>query len=431
MNPLNSFETISAEIPAEIAPQIAPQIDQGRWIIVADTLDSHPVTVQPRLARWLDLLILAGRYKRSMAAIVAGTTVLSLAIGFAIPNHYTASTELLPPQPNPSSVSAMLGQFGELASLAGKDVGKNPSALFVRLLESRTVADSLAARFDLMHIYGTGRLSQCRQRLAALTQIETTKEGVITISVNDRDPARAAEMANAYVSELIAMNQKLTLGEAARRRVFFEKQVGAARLQLSSAEDAMKQTQESTGMIQLDGQAKAFIESISSLRARIAIQQVQVEQMQTFATEQNPDLVRKQEELASLRGEFRQLQQTGFSVGVETPSAKLPAAGLEYVRRLRELKYSETLFELLSKQLEAARIDEAKNATAIQVIDAAEIPDRKSGPNRLLIVCLGFATGCAASLLWILTQDVITRANADPESRERWDRLKNSLWRFA
>jgi tyrosine-protein kinase Etk/Wzc len=417
--------------PGTLSTESNTEINEGRWIIVADTLDSPQPAPKRRLARWLDLFLLAGQHKRGICAITVATTVVSLGIAFTMPDNYIATTQLLPPQQSQSSVAALLGQFGELASLAGKDVSKTPSAIFVSLLRSRTIADSLISSFALMQVYRAQRLSQCRERLAARTTVEATREGVIVIAVSDRNPRLAAELANAYVSGLIAMNQKLAVGEAAQRRLFFEKQVQAAREQLASAENAMKNTQETTGMIQLDSQAKAFIESTANLRAHIAIQQVQVEQMRTFATEQNPDLVRKQEELASLRAELRQLQQEGFTVGVETPGSKLPAAGLEYVRRLREVKYSEAVFELLSKHLEAARIDEARNGAAIQVIDRAEIPDRKNGPNRLLIALLGWLAGCSGSLLWVLANDVLARANSDPDTHARLARLKNTWLRLA
>jgi uncharacterized protein involved in exopolysaccharide biosynthesis len=149
----------------------------------------------------------------------------------------------------------------------------------------------------------------------------------------------------------------------------------------------MKQTQERTGFIQLDSQARAIIESLTTLHARVASQEAQVEAMRSYATPENPDFIRAQNELAALRTELGRMEAgAGGASPIDVSMRKVPEAGLEYLRRLRDLKYAETLFELLKKQYEIARIDEAKDAAIIQVLDQAEIPEMRSSPKRTLIV---------------------------------------------
>ncbi len=390
---------------------LAREITQGRWLIVADTLEAPAPSPAGALWQWPRIWTISARNWRRVAlcGVIAGS--LSLLVSLLIPNRYIAATQLLPPHPTQSAAAAFLGQFSELATLAGGgDMVRNPSGLFVALLRSRTVADRLISRLNLQQEYRTRRLSDCRTKLEKRTQIEPTREGVIVIQTEDRDPRRAAALANAYVEELVRMNQTLAVTEAARRRSFFESQVEETRQQLAHAEDALRQAQETTGMVQLDAQAKAMIESAALLRARIALKQSQAETMRSFATEQNPDLVRVERELGALKNQLRQMQQSSAPDDLEVPLSQLPAAGLEYLRRLRDVKYYEAVFEMLSKQLEAARIDEAREGTLIQVIDPAEVPDHKSGPPRRLITLVGTACGLLAGFAWSAARDGAWRA---------------------
>jgi tyrosine-protein kinase Etk/Wzc len=413
----------------ETAESLSGEISGGRWLIVADTLDGTGGRVARSFNRSADLLLAAAGNRRTVISGLIGATLVALLVSFLIPKVYTAKTQLLPPQQNQSSVSAMLGQFGDLAGLAGKDVVKNPSAVFLTLLRSRTIADRLLERFDLMNVYGKKIPSACRQKLEDRTQVDATKEGVIMVQVEDRDPRRAADLANGYVQELIRLNSTLAISEAGRRRVFFEGQLRQAREQLSIAEDRLKAIQETTGMIHLEAQTTAMIESAGILRAHVALKRAQLNGKLAFVTSQNPDAVRAATELSALEAQVRRMDELGSErAGVDVPISKIPAAGLQYVRQMREVKYHEAVFAMVAKQLEAARIDEGKEGTLIQVIDSAEIPDRKSGPNRWLITFTGGLTGLLLSLGWVTARDAALRASLEPARALRLTALK-SLWR--
>jgi uncharacterized protein involved in exopolysaccharide biosynthesis len=256
-----------------------------------------------------------------------------------------------------------------------------------------------------MHVYGKKRLSDARKRLANDSEIFATKDGVIVVSVESTDPGRAADMANTYVTELKTLNQSLAVSEAGQRRLFFEQQLNQAKEDLAAAEVALRDTQEKTGLIAIDSQAKAIIESMAALRGQIAAKEVELKASQTYATSRNPQVILLQQELAGLRGQLAQLERKSAQGkgDVMVPTSAIPSASVEYVRRLREVKYRETLFELLAKQYEAAKLDESKSAAVIQVIDPAVPPDRKSGPFRSLIVLvtcfLAFFIACVAAIL--------------------------------
>jgi uncharacterized protein involved in exopolysaccharide biosynthesis len=321
----------------------------------------------------------------------------------------------------------LLGQLGGLAGLAGSSVGlKIPSDLYVGMLKSRTVADNVIARFDLQELYGMQTMVETRKMIADNTYIAAGKDGLITVEFEDKDPTRAAAVANAYVEELDKLSQSLAVTEAAQRRLFFERQLKQAKEDLSNAEQALKVTQEKTGLIKLDDQGRAIIEAVAALRGQIAAKEVELSAMRTFTTENNPDYVRVGQQLAGLRAELTKLERSHLAGGgdILLPSGKIPEAGLEYVRRLRDVKYNETIFEVLARQFEAAKIDEAKEATIVQVVDKAVVPDRKSKPKRLVIVILATLIAGFVALLWAFVREARDRAALDPNGAARLAALR-------
>jgi tyrosine-protein kinase Etk/Wzc len=349
----------------------------------------------------LDLLIVLVKHKKLIAGTTFGAAVFSTIVALLLPNIYTGTAKVLPPQQNQSTAAMMLGQLTGLASLAGSTLGiKNPNDLFVGMLKSRTVADNIIARFDLHAHYRMDTLVETRRELADNTQISAGRDGLITIEFQDVAADRAAAIANAYVEELDRLTQTIAVTEAAQRRLFFERQLHQAKNDLGSAEVALKETQEKTGLIKLDDQGRAIIEAVATLRAQVAAKEVELRAMRTFTTEQNPDYRRAQQQLAGLRAELTKLERSSSSDtgNLFLPTGMVPEAGLEYLRKFRDVKYQETIFELVAKQFEAAKIDEAKEATIVQVVDRAVPPDRRSSPNRILIVAVSVFVAAFAAV---------------------------------
>ena len=378
----------------------------------------------------LNLLLLLWRRRRLLLGAAAAALALASPVLLLVPNRYTATAVILPPQQSPSLASAMLGQLGALgsvASLAQKDLGlKNPNDLYLGMLRSRTAEDALIAQFDLRRVYRDRRMSEAREDLERATSLALGKEGLLSIAVEDRDPRRAAQMANAYVDQLRRLTQDLAVTEAGQRRLFFERQLEAARNNLAAAEQALKETEEKTGVIELEGQAKAIIESAVRLRAAIAAKQVELEARRLFSTEQNPDVRLAEEELAGMRAQLERLERQGNSAAGAPvspgglPAGDVPRAGLEYIRRLRDVKYAETVFELLARQYEAARLDEARTAAVIQVLDPAIEPDRKSWPPRALLAALTALAAFFSACVYVLLAGAWRRLRADPVFAARW-----------
>jgi tyrosine-protein kinase Etk/Wzc len=240
---------------------------------------------------------------------------------------------------------------------------------------------------------------------------------------------RAAEIANAYVEELDKLTNSLAVTEAAQRRLFFERQLKQAKDDLTEAEIALKLTQEKTGLIKLDDQGRAIIEAVATLRAQIAAKEVELRALRSFATEQNPDYVRNQQQLAGLRAELIKLERshTSGAGDILVPTGKVPEAGLEYVRKFRDVKYYEAIFELLAKQFEVAKIDEAKDAAIIQVVDKAIKMDRKSRPKRAVIAIAATSIGAFIAVVWAFLKEASEQARRNPNQARRLELLRNYL----
>jgi tyrosine-protein kinase Etk/Wzc len=375
----------------------------------------------------LDLLIVIAKHKLRIAQFLIGGTVFGLLIAFCIPKVYTARTTLLPPQQQQASlISSFLGQLGPMSALAGKDAIKNPSDLMIAILQSRTVSDAIIERFDLLSVYGVKLRTDAREALGNQVRVTGGKDGVITLSVDDKNPRRAAEIANQYVAELYSVTQSLAVTEASQRRKFFEIELAKSKDDLAAAEGELRRTQEGTGLIKLDDQAKAIIEAVGRVKAEISGREVALRAMRTYATDKNPDVLRTGQELEGLRAQLSQLENAPVSGkgNVLVATGKVPEAGMEYIRKLRELKYREAVYELLLKQYESARIDEAKSPALIQVIDKAVIPEKKSSPKRTLIA---IAFGMIGMLIAVGSAIFSEWAVRNPVPRMKVDHLVLSL----
>lgn len=339
------------------------------------------------------LALLAVKWRLIVGGALAAAIVTAITV-CVIPSNYTATTVILVPQPMAGSASALMGTLsggGSVASLASMD-GQfaNPSDTYLGVLSSRTVADDLIGQFNLANVYGKRTLYATRMALKHHSQIEAARGWLIRISVEDHDAKRAAAIANAYVDELWRANRRLALTTGSQRRLFFEQQVEAERQPLVDAEEAFRQIQQKTGVIQLAGQEELTLRSIAQIRAEMQSRELEVKMLRTTATEQNTELQRIESEIEGLRAQLQQAEGSAGDAddGAFLPAGKLPEAGLEYLRRARDLKYHEALFEMLSRQYESARVEEAKDPALIQVVDQAIPPDKRSWPPRTLLILI-------------------------------------------
>jgi tyrosine-protein kinase Etk/Wzc len=390
---------------------------------------SRTIETEHGTVRRLDLLdvllIFAQRKWLILGWALAGVVIAIIAI-LRAPVLYKSEGTIMPPQQEQSS-AALLSQLGALTAFAGvgSNLGKNPADLYIAILQTNLVAHAMVDRFHLMDAYNIPDRDGAAGTLRSRSKFTASKDGLMQISVEDKDPKRATELVNGYSDELFRQNNRLAIGAAGQRRVFFQQQLAEEKDRLADAEIAMKLTQQSTGVLQLSGQAQNLIGQEANIQANITSHEVQLGALLSSSTEQNPDVVRLRIELTALRGQLQQLQK-GTSSTMLTQQ-EFPGAGLQYIRKERDVQYHQTLYDLLARQLEAARIDEAKASPAVQVLDPPQVPRAKSWPKPFLFILLGLILGTMFGCIRCAVIYVYEYLDTSPDLRERYKQVKRAM----
>lgn len=366
-------------------------------------------------------LVLARRWKLLVfAPLIVG--VVTLGLTFLMPLTYTASVQLMPPQQQSGMASMVLSQLGGAAGALGGSLAglKNPNDQWVGLLKSRTIADALIHRFQLRELYDVEYQFQARLALDGRTRIQSGKDNLIDIEVDDHSPERAAQLATAYGEELQKLTKSLAVTEAARRRLFFERQLADTRNALVKAEVALKEG--GINLSVLKTQPDAAVTQLAQLQAAVASQEVKVSVMRGAMTENNPDFRNALLELSSLRDQLRRAEQDRPGEGRSNSA--------QYIERYREFKYYETLFELYARQYELARVDEANDGSLVQMVDRAEVPEYKSKPKRGLLALLATLGTFFFCLIYCFVNSAVQNSRRAPELAAKLDALRQALrWR--
>lgn len=369
----------------------------------------------------IELAAVLAENKRLLISVPLICAGLAFGGSYLLQPTFTAAAQILSPQQQ-SGAAALLGNLGGLGSLAGGALGaglKNPADQWIGLLKSRTVADAMIERFKLKERYEEDYDFRTRQKLENNTRFIAGKDGMIDIEVDDHDPQMAADMANAYIEELKKLSDTLAVGEAAQRRLFFEQQLKSAKENLTKAELALRESGLNSSIIKTS--PDAAVAALADLKAQVTTTEVKLQVMQGTLTRNSPELQAMQRQLNSLRAQLTQAEQSD-------PSAT-KGSGAQYVTHYRDFKYYETLFEMMARQYELARADEAKEGATIQIVDQAAAPEWKSKPKRVIIAIGSFFIGMFATLAYVLSRNAINNIKADPVAAPKWERLRRNFSR--
>jgi uncharacterized protein involved in exopolysaccharide biosynthesis len=357
--------------------------------------------------------------KRSLLLRVALlTTLASALVAFLIPARYESTARLMPPDNQAASgfataAAALTAGAGGLSSLAGEYLGlKSTSDVFASILGSRTVQDKLIQQFDLKKLYGDRRTSDARTDLAQRTSVAVDRKSqIITITVTDRSPQRAAALAEAYVQELNRLVSDLSTSSARRERIFLEGRLQSVSQELETAEKEFSQFASKNTAIDIKEQGKAMVDAAASLQGQLIAAQSQLEGLRQVYADDNVRVRTVRARINELERELEKLGGKGESASTlsDQPSEsmypsirKLPLLGVQFADLYRRTRVEEAVFETLTKQCELAKVQEAKEIPTVKVLDAADIPDRKSFPSRIPIILFGAAFGLVGAAIWVL-----------------------------
>lgn len=375
----------------------------------------------------LDLLLVLAKNWKMIVGVPFLVAVITAIITLFMPNIYTAKAMILPGDDNSGGMmSAMMAQMGGLAALAGGGLGGTSKAdLYITMMNSETIEDPIIDRFKLMELY------KAKFRAAAYKTLEDSsaisagkKDGVITIAVDSKDPKLAATIANAYVEELGKLAAKLNMTGAGMNRAFLEERLAKANADLAAAEDALKSFQTKNKVVAVTDQAKATLEGVTQLRAQLIAQEVQMATLRQQFTDESRELKSIKATIANLRGQIARLEGSG-SEGSMPGVGAMPQLGQEYMRLMREFKIQETLVELLTKQYEMTKLNEAKDIVPFQILQQAKVPELKSKPKRILMVVLAAIASCFMMVLGIFFRELFLRMS--DKDRMRWQELQRLL----
>lgn len=347
--------------------------------------------------------------------ITGGSFVISIVVSLQLPKVYVATSTILPPKQESSSMNPQLSSG--LNSLGAGFLGiKSPVDVWGGILKSRTIRDAIIERFGLQQAFNAPTIEDARTALGEMVSITKSKEDIIFVMVEDKDPIRAAGIANALVEEMDSINKSLIMTSGKSTRVFLQNRLDEARVELEKAEGALRLFQTRNSIIKIDNQAKAIIEAIGSLKGQAMAKEVELQTLLSYAAPTNPNVEILRTEIAELNKKLRELDggaapglQQG---GIFIPTGKIPLLENEYVQLLRIVKVQETLHQLLTQQYEMAKIQEVKDSPTVQVLDVAKVPQKKSKPKRSLIVLLSTITAALGSIVLVFIKEYVVRLRA-------------------
>lgn len=392
---------------------------------MSETTDIRPEMEPEEEINLLELLRVVVRNLPLIAKITGTVALLSIVLSLTMKNIYTAKATLLPPQKDSGGGAAALlaSMGGGLGGLAG-GFGGGSADLYLGILKSRTVTDAVIKRLNLQTEFKSENIDEARKTLEGLVKFQAGKDGIITITADYKDPVKAAQLANTFVDELQNKSLQLNLSKASTERSFLEKRLVVVKQDLKAAEDGMKSFQEKNKTIKADSQAAVAIEGIARVRAEMVSKEVQLAALRNSMTDASPEVSSLMAAIAGLRRQLNSMSGTGVS-GVIPSVGNAPTIEMEYMRRLRELKTQEALFEQLTKQFELAKINEARDSSSLQVLDDAVAPLHKSKPKRSLIVILSTVTAFFCSIFLVFIREYL--AKLSPEDSAIMAEMKSTL----
>ncbi len=374
-------------------------------------------------------LQLIWQHRRMLARAVLYGFLASTLAAFIIPARYESTARLMPPDSSQSgglavAAAALSGGSGGLGGIASEMLGmKSTSDIFVGILSSRTVQDKLVQQFDLRKLYGDRRMEDACKVLAERTGISVDRKSqIITLTVTDHDPKRAAAMGEAYVAELNRLVSELSTSSARRERIFLEERLKAVSQDLETAEKEFSQFSSKNTAIDIKEQGRAMVEAAATLQGQYITAQSELQGLKQIYTDNNVRVRSVRARIAELK---RQLEKLGGKGEQATsPSSqqvdflypsirKLPLLGVTYADLYRRTRVQEAVFESLTREYELAKVQEVKEIPTVKVLDSPNVPEKKSFPPRTVIVLLGTMLALAAAMTWIV-------------GKARWDAVEAS-----
>jgi tyrosine-protein kinase Etk/Wzc len=385
-------------------------------------------TDNPTLRHYIGVIV---KWRKIVIFNVLLITILAIVISLVLPKKFTSTTTILPPTTTGSELlggtSALSGALAQAVGISGV-VATTPSDLFAAMLKSRTVMKGVIDDCNLRRIYGD---KDVYEKLEECTEIIVKPEGIIELSTTDRSPKRARSMAIAYVKHLDQFNKSVIMSTGKKNRIFLEERLDKVEKELREAEEALKSFQESHKTISIEHEITPILEAVSSIKAQIISKKVMLDATRRYATEQNPEVIRLKSEIQALEKRLHDLEYKGdashFGIGFSIPFKEIPQTSIELARFAREVMVQEQVFTLLTQEYEKAKIQEVKDTPTVEILDEANLPERKSFPRRTQIVVISFVCSLFLGLLLAFFFEYLEKMKDDKEEYKEWKDIVETI----
>jgi len=371
------------------------------------------------------------RRRRWLAKVVGAGTLAAICTALLIPNKYTSTAQLMPPDSqalsSTSMLSALAGGGAMAPSLAGGLMSaRTPGGTFIGILSSQTAENDIINRYDLRRVYRCKLYLDARKILAERTSIvEDKKSGIISISVMDRDPNRARDLAQAYVEELDKLVNRGSTSSARRERVFLEERLQAVKSDLDASSLALSQFSSRNATLDPQKQGEATVEAAGKLEGELIGVESELSGLEAMYTDDNVRVKQARARAGELQSQLRKMQGVGEAAGGDELKAgqfmpsirELPLLGVKYSDLYRQVVMQESIYQTLTKQYELAKVQEAKEIPPVKVLDEPDVPERKSTPHRLTIVLFGLSVSVFAGIGWIIAAELWKQIRAARAAR--------------
>jgi capsule polysaccharide export protein KpsE/RkpR len=399
----------SSSAPVRQPVPVLPELD----VPVAPGPEETPQGAENVLVR----LQLIWQRRRMLARVVFFGFLASTLVAFIIQARYESTARLMPPDSSQSgglamAAAALSGGSSGLGGIASDFLGlKSTSDVFVGILTSRTVQDKLIQQFGLKKLYWDRRMEDARKDLAKHTDISVDRKSqIISITVTDHDPKRAAAMAEAYVAELNRLVAELSTSSARRERIFLEERLQSVSKELEAAEKEFSQFASKNTAIDVKEQGKAMVEAAATLQGQLIAAESELQGLKQIYTDNNVRVRSVKARIDELQHQLEKLGGKGESAtsisgqpgdSMYPSIRKLPLLGVTFADLYRRTKIQEAVLETLTKEYELAKVQEVKEIPTVKVLDVANIPDKKSFPPRSLIIFLGTVLVFTWAVTWV------------------------------
>ncbi len=376
----------------------------------------------------MDILLVIAKYNRFIIFLVVLSVMAAYVYALRQPILYSANVLIMPPKSAMNQTGLLIGQLSSLGLDSGSGSGSGSGPSISVLIRSQKLAYRIVEKLDLQSVYKVKSLEAARNVLTSATNVAVNKDGTIFIECLDKDPKMTTLMAKTYIEELDKFNNTIAVTNASRTRLYLEKQLKIANLELANREVAMKESQKNTDLTPSEVQTGSMANLIVTLRGQITSKELELAALRAYATEQNPTYRNAILSLAVLRAQLQKLESDNGVRGKDTSEIKGSSkTGSEFLNNMRDLRYQQSFVESLKKQYDIAKMDEAKDVNLIQVLNEPITPEQPSKPRRVLIVAIGALFGLFMGIVLAFILNGLDKAMQNSESARRLDLLKRYL----